>query len=84
MEEREDTIIIGWANRPGFHGYFHEIGFHALDNRHGKQKIKRSNKNRKRSYRGAKATYVAPSPHIRPAFDSLKNDFYKDVQKSLE
>lgn len=83
VEEGSDEWKVGWVSRPNFHLYFHEIGFHALDNRYKKQRIKRIGKGRKRSYRGVKATYVAPTPHLRPAWDSLEGRFYSEVQQKL-
>lgn len=74
---------VGWVERPNFHGYFHEVGFHALDNRLKGQKARRKGKKGKRSYRGVKATYVPPTPHMRPAFDKHESGFYRDVQRKL-
>ena len=85
IEENDDSVDIGWSARPGLHLFFHEIGFHALDNRRGKARLKRNTKgNRARIYSGTGATYVAPKPHIRPAFDESKEEFYKTIQKTLE
>lgn len=84
VENKGDDRDIGWGARPNFHGYFHEIGFHALDNRKKVQRLKREGKARIRSYRGVKATYVRPSPHMRPAFDKHESAFYRDMQKKLE
>lgn len=85
-ETSGDKELVGWAERPNFHLYFHEMGFHALDNRNKKKyTLKRSQKNlRKRSYKNVKATYIAPKPHVRPAFDELIGSYYKDVQKKIE
>lgn len=83
VENKGDDRDIGWAERPNFHGYFHELGFHALDNRLKKQRVKRIGKARTRSYRGVKATYVKPSPHMRPAFDKHESGFYREVQNKL-
>lgn len=83
-EDKGSGYDVGWANRPNFHLYFHEIGFHALDNRHGKQRIKRDSKGkRQRSYRGSRATYVAPTPHLRPAWDQLEGKYYAEIQRYL-
>lgn len=85
-EHAREKSEIGWADRPGFHGYFHELGFHALDNRGGKRWVlKRSSKRtgRRRTYKRVKATYVAPSPHMRPAFDSLEQKYYTEVPRQL-
>lgn len=85
VEEKDDGVDIGWGQRPNFHLYFHELGFHALDNRRGKMKLKRSNKGKRaRYYSGTGATYIAPKPHVRPAFDELEPDFYRSIQKTLE
>lgn len=84
IEEKVDEIIVGWGQRPNFHLYFHELGFHALDNRKGKIRVRRNNKNRSRLYSSVKATYVAPKPHMRPAFDQLEPEFYNTIQNTLE
>lgn len=84
IEEKVDEIIVGWGQRPNFHLYFHELGFHALDNRRGKIRVRRNNKNRSRIYNSVKATYVAPKPHMRPAFDQLEPEFYNTIQNTLE
>ena len=73
IEEKDDSVDIGWSARPGLHLYFHEIGFHALDNRRGKVRLRRNNRGkRSRVYSGTGATYVAPKPHLRPAFDEKR------------
>lgn len=84
IEEKVNEIIVGWGQRPNFHLYFHELGFHALDNRRGKIRVRRNNKNRSRLYSSVKATYVAPKPHMRPAFDQLELEFYNTIQNTLE
>lgn len=84
IEEKVNEIIVGWGQRPNFHLYFHELGFHALDNRRGKIRVRRNNKNRSRIYNSVKATYVAPKPHMRPAFDQLEPEFYNKIQNTLE
>lgn len=84
IEEKVNEIIVGWGQRPNFHLYFHELGFHALDNRRGKIRVRRNNKNRSRLYSSFKATYVAPKPHMRPAFDQLEPEFYSTIQNTLE
>lgn len=82
-EPTENGYNVGWAKRPNFHLYFHELGFHAVDNRHGKQTIRRDTKGaRKRRYGRARATYVPPTPHMRPAFKANERQFlYEMVQK---
>ena len=77
----ESQSEVGWAGRPNFHLYFHELGFHALDNRFGKQYIKRTGKRRQRGYRKVRATYIPPKPHMRPAFDKLEQQYYSDMEK---
>lgn len=85
VEDTDKGADVGWSQRPNFHLYFHEIGFHALDNRRRKIRLKRSSKgNRARIYSSSKATYIAPKPHMRPAFDELESDFYRSIQKTLE
>lgn len=85
IEEKDDSIDIGWSARPGLHLYFHEIGFHALDNRRGKFRLRRNSKGKRaRVYSGTGATYVAPKPHLRPAFDENEEKFYKVIQQTLE
>ena len=84
QEKKSSTITIGWSGRPGLHGYFHELGFHALDNRaKKKQVIPRTGKSRKRVYRRVKATYVPPRPHMRPAFDKYGKDIEIRVQNKI-
>lgn len=83
IEEKNDEVDVGWGQRPNFHLYFHEIGFHAIDNRRGKVRISRSGKNRTRVYT-TNATYIAAKPHMRPAFDELEPEFYKKIQQTLE
>ncbi|RYC97867.1 hypothetical protein [Facklamia hominis] len=80
-----DTYEVGWSARPGLHGYFHELGFHALDNRGGrKYRLRRDSKGkRKRSYRRVTATYVPPTPHMRPAFYDLKDEYLAEAQRNL-
>lgn len=82
-EPTENGYNVGWATRPNFHLYFHELGFHAVDNRHGKQTIRRDTKGaRKRRYGRVRATYVPPTPHMRPAFKANERQFlYEMVQK---
>ncbi|MGX7099595.1 hypothetical protein ACWOBH_06235 [Globicatella sanguinis] len=82
QDKKGSTITIGWSGRPGLHGYFHELGFHALDNRR-KQIIPRTRKSRKRVYRRVKATYVPPRPHMRPAFDKYNKDIEIRVQNKI-
>lgn len=85
-EHDESTSTIGWSSRPNFHLYFHEIGFHALDNRHGKVRVQRTGKKtgRQRIYnKETRATYVAPKPHMRVAFEEGKDKFYRDMQKEI-
>lgn len=84
IEKKIDEVDVGWSDRPRFHLYFHEIGFHALDNRRKKSYRLKRNKNRQRMYTNTKATYIAPKPHLRPAFDELENEFYKSMQDTLE
>lgn len=78
-----DYSEVGWATRPNFHLYFHERGFHALDNRRKTWQLKRSRKGKKRSYRGVSATYIPPTPHIRPAFTIKEHEFYRRIQKEI-
>lgn len=84
IERTRSSITIGWSDRPGLHGYFHELGFHALDNR-GKKKhiIPRTGKSRKRIYRRVKATYVPPRPHMRPAFEKHEKSIEIRVQNKI-
>lgn len=85
IEEKDDSVDIGWSSRPGLHLYFHELGFHALDNRRGRVRLSRNSRGkRSRIYSGTGATYVAPKPHMRPAFDESEEKFYKKVQQTLE
>ena len=79
-----DRYDVGWITRPNMHLYFHELGFHALDNRKKKHTGRKKLGSRNRGYRGTRATYISPTPHMRPAFDQLKEQFYSDVQKKLE
>lgn len=83
--ETDAGVDVGWGQRPNFHLYFHELGFHALDNRRGKIRLSRNSKGKRaRIYSSKKATYIAPKPHMRPAFDELEPEFYKSIQKTLE
>lgn len=85
IEEKEDAVDIGWSERPGLHLYFHELGFHAVDNRRGRVRVRRNSRgNRARLYDSKQATYVAAKPHLRPAFDENEEDFYKKIQQTLE
>lgn len=85
IEEKKDSVEVGWSQRPNFHLYFHELGFHALDNRRRKLRLKRSSKGKRaRYYGGVSATYIAPKPHMRPAFDALEPEFYNKTQQILE
>ena len=84
-ETSGDNYDVGWSSRPGLHGYFHELGFHALDNRRRKKyRLKRNtNGKRARSYRGVTATYVPPTPHMRPAYFDLKEQYLTEAQRRL-
>ncbi|UJF15062.1 hypothetical protein LZ578_08620 [Jeotgalibaca sp. MA1X17-3] len=85
VEDTETGTDVGWSQRPNFHLYFHELGFHALDNRRGRIRLSRNSKGKRaRIYSSSKATYVSPKPHIRPAFDAIEPEFYKAIQKTLE
>ena len=84
-EPTENGYNIGWATRPNFHLYFHELGFHAVDNRHGKQTIRRDTKGaRKRRYGRVRATYVAPTPHMRPAFKANERQFLYEMVTTIQ
>ena len=84
-EPTENGHNIGWASRPNFHLYFHELGFHAVDNRHGKQTIRRDTKGaRKRRYGRVRATYVAPTPHMRPAFKANERQFLYEMVTTIQ
>lgn len=84
-EDTETGADVGWSQRPNLHLYFHELGFHALDNRRGKMRLNRNSKGKRaRVYSSGQATYVAPKPHMRPAFDEVVPEFYKAIQKTLE
>lgn len=84
-EKTADGYDIGWSDRPNFHLYFHELGFHALDNRLGKIRLRRNTKGkRSRQYGGVKATYIPAKPHVRPAFDELEPEYYEKIQNALE
>lgn len=83
MEKEGKKVTIGWSERPGLHGYFHELGFHALDNRGKRQHIRRTTKSRKRMYARVRATYVPPRPHMRPAFESHNADIEIRVQNKI-
>lgn len=84
-EHTNEKSTIGWADRPGLHGYFFEKGFHALDNRGRRWVLKRSSRRtgRKRSYKKVKATYVPPRPHMRPAHDALVGKYFSEIDKAL-
>ena len=84
-EPTENGYNVGWATRPNFHLYFHELGFHAVDNRHGKQTIRRDTKGaRKRRYGRVRATYVAPTPHMRPAFKANERQFLYEMVTTIQ
>ena len=83
--EKPEGYDVGWGQRPGFHLFFHEIGFHALDNRRGKVRLRRNSRgSRARIYDSKRATYVPAKPHMRPAFDELEPQFYEKIQKTIE
>lgn len=84
-EPTENGYNVGWASRPNFHLYFHELGFHAVDNRHGKQTIRRDTKGaRKRRYGRVRATYVPPTPHMRPAFKANERQFLYEMVTTIQ
>lgn len=90
VEHSGEVSEVGWDARPGLHGYFHELGFHALDNRRrtlGRKKkwnLKRGvGSNRPRIYKGVIATYVPPTPHMRPAFYDYEKMYHKDAQERV-
>lgn len=84
-EPTENGYNVGWATRPNFHLYFHELGFHAVDNRHGKQTIRRDTKGaRKRRYGRVRATYVPPTPHMRPAFKANERQFLYEMVTTIQ
>ena len=79
-EHKGDESIVGWGGRPNFHLYFHELGFHALDNR---QKRRKKSGKEHGGFRGRKATYVPATPHMRPAFESKQQEFQRRIQNKL-
>ncbi len=84
-EPTENGYNVGWATRPNFHLYFHELGFQAVDNRHGKQTIRRDTKGaRKRRYGRVRATYVPPTPHMRPAFKANERQFLYEMVTTIQ
>ncbi|MGX7091182.1 hypothetical protein [Hutsoniella sourekii] len=84
IEKSAEEATIGWSGRPGLHGYFHELGFHALDNRFGRQRVARNRTGkRKRRYRKRQATYVPPTPHMRPAFYAHQGSMQGRIQKAI-
>lgn len=74
IEKISNGVEIGWLNRPNFHLYFHEYGFHATGRKKGK---------RKRKYKSG-TKYVPPKPHLRPAFDRGKDKFQNNIKKYIE
>lgn len=85
IESIENGYNVGWAKRPNFHLYFHELGFHALDNRNGPQRVRRDSRGaRKRRYGRAKATYVPPTPHMRPAFKANEKQFLYEMVTTIQ
>ena len=55
-------------NRPNFHLYFHEFGFHATGRKVVNDILHVAISKRKRKYKKG-TTYIPPKPHLRPAFD---------------
>lgn len=52
IERVSNGVEIGWSNRPNFHLFFHEFGFHATGRKKGKRHTSRSsNGKRKRRYK---------------------------------
>lgn len=85
IEPTENGQNVGWAKRPNFHLYFHELGFHAVDNRYGKQTIRRDTRGaRKRRYGRVRATYVPPTPHMRPAFKANEKQFLYEMVQTIQ
>ena len=83
-EPTENGQNVGWAPRPNFHLYFHELGFHAVDNRQ-KQTIRRDTRGaRKRRYGRVRATYVPPTPHMRPAFKANEKQFLYEMVTTIQ
>ena len=83
-EHKGDVAEVGWSSRPNLHLYFHELGFHALDNRRkGKRFKKLGGRNRHGGYRGRRANYVPPTPHMRPAFEMKQKEFERRIQQKL-
>lgn len=84
IEPTENGYNVGWASRPNFHLYFHELGFHAVDNRQ-KQTIRRDTRGaRKRRYGRVRATYVPPTPHMRPAFKANEKQFLYEMVTTIQ
>ncbi|MFS4464730.1 hypothetical protein ACMFKE_04925 [Staphylococcus haemolyticus] len=84
IEPTSNGVEIGWLNRPNFHLYFHEFGFHATGRKKGKRYTSRSSKGkRKRKYKSG-TKYVPPKPHLRPAFDRGKDKFQNNIKKYIE
>lgn len=84
IERVSNGVEIGWSNRPNFHLFFHEFGFHATGRKKGKRHTSRSNKGkRKRRYKTG-TVYVPPKPHLRPAFDRGKDKFQNNIKKYIE
>ena len=84
IERVSNGVEIGWSNRPNFHLFFHEFGFHATGRKKGKRHTSRSSKGkRKRRYKTG-TVYVPPKPHLRPAFDRGKDKFQNNIKKYIE
>lgn len=84
-EPTENGFNVGWASRPNFHLYFHELGFHAVDNRGSKQTIRRDLRGaRKRRYQRVRATYVPATPHMRPAFKQNRDKFLYEMIHTIQ
>ena len=83
-ESTNNGYNVGWSSRPNLHLYFHERGFHAQNNRQ-KQTVFRDSKGaRTRHYKPGQATYVPPSPHMRPAFERNKMAFLNEMRNTIQ
>lgn len=81
VTKRQGTeSLIGWAERPNLHLYFHEVGFHAG---FGKHTSRESRGKRTRRYKKGSRKYVAPKPHVRPATLKLKNEVIRNIKNHI-
>lgn len=83
VEKKPERVMIGWAQRPHFHLYFHETGWTAGKPVQAKTRSVNGKRRTVRTY-GKGARFIAARPHMRPAFDELADKEMEKIKKYIE